>query len=102
MSEELITNLQFDFSSAGVEFLRVVEIKSSALFNALIPHLEDLDASNNNSIENYINDCVNEIVSLEGKFAFKTVVESLFKRGFRGAVVWTVFNLDDIRQILEN
>ena len=80
MTDLLIAELQNDFSSAGIEFLRKVEIKYSALFEFIRSHIGDLTGVNKNEIWNYINDYHSEFKSVEGAFAFDLVLSSLLRR----------------------
>lgn len=101
MTDQLIAELQNDFSSAGIEFLRKVEIKSSALFDFIKPHLDDLTGVNENEIWNYISDCRSEFKSVEGAFAFNLVLSSLLRRGYDGAVLWAIENSQEIMALID-
>lgn len=100
MTDQLIAELQNDFSSAGIEFLRKVEIKSSALFDFIKPHLDDLTGVNENEIWALIAFRRDEFSSMEGSFAFNLVLSSLMMRGRCGAVLWAMENFEQIQTLI--
>lgn len=101
MTEQIISELQSDFSSAGIEFLRIVEIKSRVIFDFIKDNIYLESDENMNNVFVYIELKKNELNSLEAKFAFNLVMSSLLNRGKVGVVVWGIQNFDQIRSLID-
>jgi len=98
MTEQLISELQSDFSHTGIEFLASVARKSSLLFEIIKPNLDYID---NN--QPYVDDAraliklnESEFSSMEASFAFNTLMNSLLDRGYGGAVWWCIQNIEQV------
>jgi len=98
MTEQLISELQCDFSHSGIEFLTSVARKSSILFEVIKPNLNYVD--NNmphlDDIRGFIKVNEGEFSSMEGAFAFTTLMNSLLDRGYCGVVWWCIQNIEQV------
>ena len=98
MTEQLISELQSDFSRGGIEFLASVSRKSSILLEIIKPNLNYTD--NNmpcvDDVRGFIKVNEGEFSSMEASFAFTTLMNSLLDRGYGGAVWWCIQNIEQI------
>lgn len=100
--EDLVAELQNEFTQSGVEFLRITSNKSSALFEFIKPHLNDVDNNDTHpdNIRAYIKVNESELSSLEGAYSFNFVLNSLLDKGYNGAVMWCISKMYDVCELI--